>query len=1812
MSKAMGLLTMLAAVTAGGAAPPADTLYTQAQGFYDEFTWDRAIELFDRFVASYPDDPRVPEAEFKALDARYRLDQFDDFEAKLADFIARRRNTVWGARGTLVQARFLSERYGWREMERAASLYAEALRQYRAAVGRRPFDAAEKRIYCDMLLEAAGFFTDWRDPQNRSRDVAAEHYQSVLQYNLDDDMNARAWLGIALLRMQRFDDREGAEQALLTVIRELPRAEVADEALYTLASYNEQQGNYVLARTRYLELRRRYPRSEYEDDAAERTKNIEAPRLSLMVSRSHLPGARIPTRISTRNIKGVQFAAYRVDLERLLTQGEAARNDITRMIATGEKLYTWHAAVADQGDYQPLQQRLDSPMREAGLFIVEARADGHPDLVQYAMVNVSSLVLVQEYAARKLTCYVASRTTRQPVPEAQVTILRGRRDVPEKVAGGATDADGLFITEIPNLERNDDRYLIGLASLGDEVALVDGGLYVWWQAPQRSLSTYVYTDRPVYRPENTVHFKAILRTEFEGEFETVAAKPVRVTINDARGEELYQQTLTSDAYGTVGGELTLAEEPALGVYSIRLEVEGQAGGGQFRVEEYRKPEYEVKVGSPLAEVRPGGAAAVPVDAKYYFGAPVADAEVKYVVQRRPYRAYYWFPRRYDWFYAGWHDDGWYPYWRQEVVAEGTTKTDAQGRAVVEFVTTRDGSDYVYSIHAEVADVTRRVVDSTGSLTVTQKGFYLYANANQGLYAPDDDVTLTVKAETADHAPVATGVSVDLWKMRWIEEQRDPVSREIKVYAHYERESRVWQGRRLETDPNSGEETLTFDAPADGYYELALSAPDTFDPNAEVTTVASFWTASDAWKGRNYNHANLQLVTEKDLYEKGEVCRMLVNAPVPNGAILLTIGAEQVYSTRVVRFDSPSFVLDLPIADNYAPNVYFSATLVAARQVYFTNKELMVPPTDRFIAVKVESDAAEYKPRTTGRFILTTADQNGRPVPAQVSLGITDESVYAIQEEMASPIGVHFYGRRRGLAIQRALSWEGGGEYDEDFEDKVEAEATSGGLGAAGMEGGARFRRGGEMPAPAAAPMEAAADAAPGGGAGGEEPIAIREFFPDTILWQPTVTTDADGRAEVTVEFPDSLTTWRATARAITTDTMVGQQVERVITSKDLIVRLQAPRFFTQLDRCTISLVVTNRTSRRQEVATQLAVEGLELAGDPRETVVLEPNGQARVDREVVATTPGTATITVTARGPEDSDGVKMTYAVLPHGADKFAAAAGRVDDGGNAVFELELPAERREDATKLTVSVAPSLGTALLDALPYLIEYPYGCAEQTTSKFIPCVLTARVLGYTGGTPGAGRPAQVPDWWRSRGLAALPDMVKEGLTRLAAMQNADGGYGWFGGMRSDLWMTAYVGYGLLQAKLADFAVPDTMLGPAMQHLANNLHLTRSRYDTTAYLLWVLGEARAQGVFEPSAEQQRALEDAFQRVYAQRDELNEYTRALLILALLEKGERDKAEVVWRNLQARRIETEHGVHWGERRWGWWWSEDQVETTSFALLAAMKVEPESPLVDKAVQWLVVNRSGNRWHSTKDTATALLALSTYMDEHDELRSSYSATLLVNGQEVKGWEVTPQNALTFEGKVEVDPGLLRSGANRIEVKRDGAGALYYSAMLEYYTKEDPITAAGNLMSAERDYFRVVAYTDPEDSVRKERLEPIADGAEIASGEQIEVAVTIDAENEFDYVAFRDPKPAGCEPVDQTSGGTWGGTYLYRELRDEEVTFFADHLPQGKTTIRYRLRAESPGVFRALPHNGFAMYRPDVRCLSDEAIVRVGERPASDA
>jgi hypothetical protein len=324
-------------------------------------------------------------------------------------------------------------------------------------------------------------------------------------------------------------------------------------------------------------------------------------------------------------------------------------------------------------------------------------------------------------------------------------------------------------------------------------------------------------------------------------------------------------------------------------------------------------------------------------------------------------------------------------------------------------------------------------------------------------------------------------------------------------------------------------------------------------------------------------------------------------------------------------------------------------------------------------------------------------------------------------------------------------------------------------------------------------------------------------------------------------------------------------------------------------------------------------------------------------------------------------------------------------------------------------------------------------------------------------------------------------------------------------------------------------------------------------------------------------------------------------LFALACHHAERTERAQTLVRNMRNGVIEDagNGAAHWGESGVYWRWSQGGVEATAFSLRALLAIDPENAMIDPAMTWLVRNRRGSRWKSTRDTAVVIGALADYIVTRGEDKPDWTCEVRVNGTTVKTLTVEPGAVFDFDGVVEIPADLLKSGENSVTISRNGTGVLYASAWLTYFTREEKIPAAGNEVLIQRKYFRVREGKTLSGEYRPVRVE-LQDGDPLKSGDRVEVEMRIEAKNHYEYLLIEDRKAAGMEAVDVQSGWNWGGSGVsaHRELRDERTAFFVSSLPEGDHVILYTLRAEIPGVFHALPSTIEAMYVPEIRANSE--------------
>jgi uncharacterized protein YfaS (alpha-2-macroglobulin family) len=1753
--------------------------------------------------------------------------------------------------------------------------------------------------------------------------------ENAIRIARSDDERARAQFLFAIIARQQAAD-PGVQQRALAFLESAVAAgkqsDWHDDALFLLAEWVQSPGlpavdengqwrvepDMVRALELYRSLVAQYKpgESRFVDDAQRRIEQILGEELGLAVPCAFLPGSEVGFQLTWRNLPKVELSLYAADLTRDFgfERGADSSGGYLAQFDTRARTPLWTKTyeTLDAGLHKPGQAELRIDPRPApGAYVLEARRGKQS---ARELVLIGSSTIVAKSAHDRLLLWAADALSSEPIGGARVSAWihnYKNGNWSWKHVEASTGEDGTALLALPASDGSSDWF--AAIQKGERQAFLTGN-GGGWRGPDQGWKLFAFTDRPAYRPGQKVSWKVVARQKVDGRYLTPTGRKLGYRIVDPRGQELRQGELALSAFGSVFDELELGAALPLGEYQIQFfdgapqKSRGLGGATLFRLEEYKLPEFQVGVSLPEEQgkkriFRLGDRIEADVEAHYYFGGAVAQASVEVIVRQQPY----WRPsrveREYPWYFEAQPND-----WggQGQIVSRQTVKTDADGKARVVFDTpSGSGQELEYTIEARVTDASRREVAGSGKVRVTRTAYAVAAHLEHNLFRPGGKAEFRFEARDANDNPVEAEGQLTLVRSRWHEIWIDPAGQRIdsdgakrpedfsgwRVIERGYVEEEVARAQ-VRTDAK-GEARWSPLLPKDGYYTARWTSRD--DRKQRIEAAVSLWCSDEATADLGYRSEGLEIVVDKDSARAGEKLPVMLSLPTSGRYVLFTVESEVLHSFQVLKLDGTVKLLQLPLSEEHVPNVYLSAWSLSEGQLLADTQELVVPPVEQFLDVRLEPDRPNLMPGEEGWFNVHVRDRAGKGLAAELGLAVVDESVLAIQSEYNPDPRPFFFGEKRAQWIQTSSqqNWKYFARLKLDEKQRlvdVRQAAALGeegerrdlsslssmrkeGLGAhqaAGYGGGKKdermYKARNAAPAAAEALDRDQADGFAAGAAtgGGEAQIVVRSDFRETALWKPDLVTGADGEARIALKYPDSLTRWSARARAFGTDARMGTGTASVQTRKPLQARLQAPRFFVVGDTCTLSALVDNQGEGPLAVDVKLECSGLELVDAAARVVQVAAGAHARVDWHVRVAREGQAELLLTARAGSLSDAMKKSYPVEAHGIEALVAGSWKFGSG-NLLATLDVPSARRKDSTRFLVQVTPSLAVTMLDALPYLVQYPYGCTEQTMSRFLPTAIVAKTLRERGlsvedalGRVFGGIEEGTPQK-SGKHLAELEEITKASLARLYDFQHSDGGWGWWKEGGSDEYMSAYVVWGLSLARDGGIAVDKSVLERGVEYLKLNLVEAEEQGDLAAWML----QALATNARESSDDVR--VTKAFEKLWKQKDALNACSKALFAIAAQGFGRKNEARELVANLANGAIVDEtpeasaivpgggqkhplttRTAHWGQDRVWTRWSDGGIETTAFVLRALVMVDPKNALVDPALTWLLKNRRAAQWSNTRDTAIAVLALNSFLEQSGELDRDVEYEVLVNGKRVALRKVTAAEMLRAPSQFTLDPKEVRDGKNEIEVRIvSGQGPLYVSARAEFFSLEEPVPARGSEIFVARQYFKLVAHPTLLKGYVYERV-PLLDGETVTSGERVEVVLTAEAKNDLEYLLFEDLKPAGLEAVELKSGdglqareirssevayrfgkGTpldaprWNDPQrftgrsrgLHAEWRDRKVALFADKLAQGVWELRYELRAEVPGTFHALPVMAGAMYVPEIRGNSDEIRLTVAER-----
>lgn len=1523
-------------------------------------------------------------------------------------------------------------------------------------------------------------------------------------------------------------------------------------------------------------------------------------------------------------------------------------------------------------------------IEKPGIYILQAV---YGKQVAYCGIVVTDYSMVYKNTGKEVLVYVANAKSGKFIEKARFDVYSAGKLIEKK----SPEKNGLVYFDLMNLSKEDLANIQIFAQTSDEVILSDPYFY-FNRGTQQNWVAYIYTNQPVYRPGQEVFFKGIIRERIGNELKVVESAEFDVSIKSPKNREVFSGKIRTNLYGSLSGQMILEKEADLGTYQIILNKNGMSYYGSFDVEEYKKPEYLVTVTTERNQYSFGDILKGKVIANYYFGSPVTNASVLLNIYKKNFWRPWWWWSEYSWFYRGYYKDMYWGHTQPQLIQQITGFLNENGEYEFEYkIPKGDNVDLIYSFTAEVTDASRRSISGAGETFVSRGSFTISTSPEKYFYETGKEVKLRVNAYDFSDKPVETDFRVEI-----------EYPYQDKHYASGKKET--IKGR---TD-RSGKVVVVFKPTYEvrGHYRYKVLVYD--EKEREIFAESSFFIGDEKYYYYDRTSAGLEIITDKDSYEKGDSLIAYIFFPDVKQDALLTLETNKIIKYEKISPDGNSFIIKEKLTDIHSPGFNISVNFIRDRNLYTQSKMIGVISKDKLLNVKLFPSREIYKPGDKASYRILVTDYKGNSVPkTELSFGIVDECIYAIRNEKVQDIQNFFYSPQYFyVPIYNSLQsgYFSSPSRSATFIDLnyFNGKNKIGAAGSSGIFGQVKIKVSEEIAKELFIILSGDKNyyttktdssgrfefkkilrgeydvyiSAPGGvlffykriKISGKEEINIevdgsiifvgineqgegtdadfnnrvneglspslsirgdmksmtmekrekdsesyiqaevRSKFIDAVIWKAHLITDNNGEAKVEFDIPDNLTTWRATARGVTKFTEVGQQISKVISRKDLLVRMEVPRFFRMNDELTISTIVHNYLSENKRTKISFDSGILELLssainqtgfdkGRGRKSVSsyeveIPANSELRIDWKIKVSKPmGEAVLKAEALTNEESDAVQLTVPVLPNGIKILTPVVADFSEN-NFVEKLTFNIPNNIDlrTAEFSFAVSPSLAGTILKALDDLAGYPYGCVEQTMSRFLPTIIVSNTL----------KELNVP--LKSKTIEELPKYVEAGLKRLYNFQQSDGGWGWWSNDKSNPYMTTYVMYGLTLAKQAGYDIDMNIYSSGLNSLKSLLESGTDIDETTrAYMIYSLSTALK------SDKGNNSIYVEMIKILMRKD-LNAYQLSLLGISSLNFGEKDISRDAANRLKKLVNDDKGFAFWGGEKFQYRWQNDNVQGTAFAVKALLNIEGNSEMVSKAVRWLLRKKQGYSWRSTQETSVVIFALTDYLKITKELNPDYVITVKVNGKEYFSSRVDEKSIYSEPQKIFISFSDLKKGKNEITLEKSGNGKVYFSGLTSYHT-EDYSETASNSFSIKREFY-ILKPVQREGRMLyvKEKFEGI-----ITTGEDIFVKTYVESKyNDMEYFILEDMLPSGFEVVKDVQNyeiegeneygpyydyygwgrRPWIWNYADREYRDEKVAFFVTYVSE-KMEFTYIMKAQIPGNYSVMPAQGYLMYYPEL-------------------
>ncbi|REJ78056.1 MAG: hypothetical protein DWQ47_17060 [Acidobacteria bacterium] len=1415
----------------------------------------------------------------------------------------------------------------------------------------------------------------------------------------------------------------------------------------------------------------------------------------------------------------------------------------------------------------------------------------------------------------------------------------------EKATSNQTTDNGVLRLPLPRSPADQPNILI--AKKGNDVAfLPENSNYFWrdsgsWYEKNQGdyLRWFVFDDRKMYKPQEEVAVKGYIRKVTGGELGDIqelgdAAKGITYSVKDPRNNEIAKGAAELNAFGAFDFKFKLPDNANLGYARVDLSTRTNLGGGnfnhQFQIQEFRRPEFEVS--SKVVTEAPhfvGSHANVEVEAKYYAGGGLAQADVNWTVRANPTN--YTPPNRSDYVFGRW-----VPWWigGGDYYGGGSTqnfqgKTDASGKhnLKIDFESVKPPRPYQVTAYSAVQDVNRQTWSSTTTLLVHPADLYVGLKSERNFVRKGENIKISSIVSDLDGNLISGRKA------------------EVKaVLRAWEYDKGKWEQKIVDeqfcTVTSASEDQLcNFPAKQGGVYTITAVVMD--DRERFNETEMTVWVAGGkAPPNRNVEQENVEIIPSGKEFKPGETAEILVIAPFTPAEGILTLRREGIVETERFTMTDSSVTLSIPIEEAYLPNIHAQVDIVGVadrtndegevdaklskRPAYASGSiNLPVSIASRELSVEATPKDSTLEPGGETTLDVAVKDNEGRPVGnSEVAVVVVDESVLALSAyNLANPVGVFYSQRGQGVTDYHM---RGDVLLSNPDDVKPQPSPPPPASEAADMAVGNVARL---QPGIAAAKSRSAKFQLDGAEADAEAtdqdtPIDLRKNFDALAVFAPSVRTNSSGRATVEVKLPDNLTRYRVMAVSVDNAKRFGKTESAITARQPLMVRPSAPRFMNFGDKIELPVVVQNQTDKDMAVNVAVRASNATLTAGGGRRVLVKANDREEVRFPVSAGMAGTARFQIAATAGEHTDAAEISLPVWTPATTEAFATYGTTDKNEPIIQPIQAPGNVYPQFGGLKVTTSSTQLQELTDAFIYLYRYKFECTEQVASRMISIAALRDVLK-------AFKAEEMPSDQEIR------NRFQADMKILQSRQNDDG---YFGLWRRDgerykyPFLTAHTAHALILAKAKGYEVPQEMLDKVKPYLKDiekhypSYYPPKVRWTISSYALYVrnlMGENDAGKAKKLLAE-------------ATVEEMPFEGLGWLMPVLIDGGSDEEVLLIKRFLLNRTAETaataQFNTSYGDDAWLIMHSNRRAD--GVLLEAMLKAEAEEKgtgvgqsagdLIPKLVRGLLDHRKKGRWSNTQENVFILLALDKYFQAYEKVTPNFVTRVWLGeayaGEQVFKGRSVDSNQLEIPMSYLMDQG----GLANLILDKNGPGRLYYRIGMKYAPKDLRLKPADYGFTVLRTY---EAVDDADDVVQ---------GAEgewtIKAGARVRVKLTMVAQARRYHVALVDPLPAGLEilnpdlavteqvpggnvnatPVIEYGSRNYGGGYYYwrsrwfehQNFRDERAEAFSSLVWGGVYNYSYVARATTPGEFVVPPAKAEEMYHPETFGRTGTDIVHV--------